>query len=109
MKKDYQTIWREADWCYQARTIIQGLNQFPQKAKIVLFIRHSQRSESNDAKELENLGLTNEGCEIAKIFGALLHKERKLRLFHSPSPRCVETAEKIHQGFRKIGGISEKP
>ncbi|MHA1294161.1 MAG: histidine phosphatase family protein [Promethearchaeota archaeon] len=107
MKKDYQTIWREADWCFQARTIIQGLNQFPQNVKIVLFIRHSQRKESNNAKELENLGLTRVGCEIAKIFGASLPKERKLRLFHSPSPRCIETAVKIQEGFQKIGGKSE--
>ncbi|MHA1147584.1 MAG: histidine phosphatase family protein [Promethearchaeota archaeon] len=107
MKKDNQTIWREAGWTFQARNIIQGLNQFPLNAKIVLFIRHSHRKESNNAKELKKLGLTSMGCEIAKIFGTLLPKERKIRLFHSPSPRCVETARKIQEGFQEIGGISE--
>ena len=86
MIRDYKTIWREADWTFQARNIVQGLKQFPQNAKIVLFLRHSHRKESNNAKELDRLGLTEIGCEIAKIFGKSLPKERPLRLFHSPSP-----------------------
>ena len=53
MIRDYKTIWREADWTFQARNIVHGLKQFPQNAKIVLFLRHSHRKESNNAKELD--------------------------------------------------------
>ena len=95
MKKDIQTIWRETDWSFQARRLIQGLNKFPHNAKIVLFLRHSHRKDSNDVTELENLGLTELGSEVAKIFGSSLPKQRLLRISRSPSPRCMETAEKI--------------
>ncbi len=107
MKNDCQTIWRDVDWCFQARILIEGLKKFPQNAKIILFLRHSHRKDSNDVKELENLGLTELGCEIAKIFGSSLPKQRPLRIFHSPSPRCVETALKIIEGYKKVGGVSE--
>ncbi len=107
MKKDFKTIWRDIDWSSQARKLIQGLYEFPLNAKIVLFLRHSHRKASNDVKELEHLGLTELGCEIAKIFGSSLPKQRYLRVFHSSSPRCRETALKIIEGFQKVGGVSE--
>ena len=104
MKKKYIDIWKNADWCFQARSIIQGLPKFHKNAKIVLFLRHSHRKSSNDPLELQKLGLTAKGYEIAKIFGTSLPKKRSLQIYHSPSPRCQETAESIVEGFRKIGG-----
>ncbi|MBN1801414.1 MAG: histidine phosphatase family protein [Candidatus Lokiarchaeota archaeon] len=106
MKKEYQSIWKESKWSFQARELIEGLRMTPQNAKIVLFLRHSHRKETNDAKELRTLRLTEMGREIAKIFGSLLPKEKRIRTYHSPSPRCVETAELINEGFREIGGKS---
>ena len=107
MKKDLKTNWMDTDWSFQARRFTQGLNKFPHNAKIVLLLRHSNRKDSNDVKELENLGLTELGCEIAKTFGSSLPKQRPLRILHSPSPRCVETALKIIEGFQKVDGVSE--
>ncbi len=107
MKKDFKNIWRDTNWSSQAKRLIQGLNQFPQNAKIVLLLRHSHRKESDDVKELESLGLTELGSKIANTFGSSLPKQRPLRLFHSPSPRCMETALKIIEGFQKVGGVSE--
>ncbi len=104
MKKKYFDIWKNADWCFQTRSIIQGLTKFHQNAKIVLFLRHSHRKSSNDPLELQKLGLTAKGHEIAKIFGTSLPRKRSLQIYHSPSPRCQETAESILEGFRKIGG-----
>jgi len=107
MKKEYIDIWKNADWCFQARSIIQGLTKFHKNAKIVLFLRHSHRKSSNDPLELQKLGLTAKGHEIAKIFGTSLPKKRSLQIYHSPSPRCQETAESILEGFRKIGRSSK--
>ena len=70
----------------------------------MLFLRHSHRKSSNDPLELQKLGLTAKGHEIAKIFGTSLPRKRSLQIYHNPSPRCQETAESILEGFRKIGG-----
>jgi len=105
MKNNIQYIWNNAEWTSQARSLIQGLNQFSQDSKIFVFIRHSHRKESLDANELEKLGLTELGCEIARIFGRSLPKNRALKLFHSPSPRCIETVQNIIEGFHETGGF----
>jgi len=107
MKEKYIDIWNNADWCFQARYIIQGLTKFHKNAKIVLFLRHSHRKSSNDPLELQKLGLTAKGYEIAKIFGTSLPRKRTLQIYNSPSPRCQETAESIFEGFRKIGGSAK--
>jgi len=104
MKNKYTDIWKNADWCFQARSITQGLTKFHKDAKVVLFLRHSHRKSSNDPSELQKLGLTAKGHEIAKIFGTFLPYKRSLQIYHSPSPRCQETAKGILKGFRKIGG-----
>ena len=104
MKNKYTDIWKNADWCFQARSIIQGLTKFHKEAKIALFLRHSHRKGSNDPLELQKLGLTTKGHEIAEIFGTSLPRKRSIQIYHSPSPRCQETAERILKGFRKIGG-----
>jgi phosphohistidine phosphatase SixA len=107
MNKEIKNIWENAEWTWQARKIIQGLNQFPQEANLFLFIRHSHRKESTDANELEKLGLTELGHEIANKFGKCLPKYRALKIFHSPSPRCRETTQYISEGFYAIGGRYE--
>ena len=100
MSKNFtEKIWEENTWTNQARNVIEGLNKFPSRSKIIILMRHSQRYEPklvnlNDLK-VANMELTPLGQEIAEKFGERLPIERIIRLFHSLSNRCKETAEKI--------------
>jgi len=98
IKKKYKYIWKTADWCFQARSIIQGLTKFHKNAKILLFLRHSHRKNSIDSLELQKLGLTAKGHEIAKIFGTSLPRKRSLQIYHIISTSPLNNT-KSHRGF----------
>jgi phosphohistidine phosphatase SixA len=104
---DVDKIWQEEDWTSDARTIIDNLNKFPEDSKIILVLRHSHRLEPEINEKLHKVRLTPKGHAIAKKFGENLPKNRAIRLFHSIIWRCEETAENIHNGFKRIGGKSE--
>ncbi|MHA2009007.1 MAG: histidine phosphatase family protein [Promethearchaeota archaeon] len=101
-----EEIWNQETWIEQARSIINGLDQFSLDSKIILLLRHSQRYEPEFIDENQNMELTPQGRKIAKYFGKKLPKTRKVRLFHSPVNRCKETAEQIHNGFEENRGKS---
>ncbi|TKJ23051.1 MAG: hypothetical protein CEE43_04870 [Promethearchaeota archaeon Loki_b32] len=101
---DINKIWKEADWPSQARQLINGLKKFPDDSKIILLLRHSQRNEPKEFDVDADLNLTNQGREIAKVFGENLPENKPIRFFHSKADRCKETAEEIFNGFKKIGG-----
>ena len=101
---DTNRIWQEANWPSEARQIIDGLKKFPNNAKIILLLRHSQRNEPEIFDVDADLNLTHQGREIAKIFGTNLPKDNFIRLFHSKADRCRETAEEIFNGVKEIGG-----
>jgi len=107
MEKNAKVIWNNAEWTKQARNIIQGIKKFPKESKIFIFLRHSQREHSNEASVLDKLGLTDLGSQIASIFGENLPISRLLKIYHSHSPRCIQTAHKICDGFQQVGGICE--
>lgn len=88
------------DWTIQSRKLIKAIKQFPKESKIILILRHSQRRESNNKKEIPKLGLTYQASEMAKEFGEGLPKYRPIKLFHSKLERCRVTAELILKGFK---------
>lgn len=101
---DINKIWKDADWPSEARQIIEGLKKFPDNSKIILILRHSQRNEPKDFDIDADLNLTLLGRKIAKIFGEKLPKDKPIRMFHSKTDRCKDTAEEIFNGFKEIGG-----
>ena len=103
---EVEKIWNESQWT-EAHQIINGLKQFKKDSKILLILRHSERDEIEDLKEMQNLKLTPNGHAIAKKFGEVLPKERSIRLFHSAISRCQETADDILTGFKTKGGIGK--
>ncbi|TFG09949.1 MAG: histidine phosphatase family protein [Promethearchaeota archaeon] len=107
MSQNIEAVWQTAEWTKQARNIISGIKLFPKNAKIFLFLRHSQREDSNDATVLDKMELTELGFDIARIFGTKLPTSRHLLLFYSHSPRCVQTAQAIIEGFYENGGRYE--
>ncbi|KON29522.1 hypothetical protein AC480_03035 [miscellaneous Crenarchaeota group archaeon SMTZ1-55] len=44
------------------------------------------------------------GRRLAREFGKSLPHSYSIRLFHSPIPRCKETAEYVRKGFQQTGG-----
>ena len=102
-----EEIWEQEDWANKARKIIDKLAEFPDDSKIILVLRHSHRNEPKALEDVNKLRLTPKGHAIAKKFGENLPKNRPIRLFHSIIWRCEETAENIHNGFKKVGGESE--
>jgi len=102
-----EEIWVQADWASQASNIINKLREFPEDSKIILVLRHSHRNEPKPKENVNKLRLTPQGHAIAEKFGECLPVSRPIRLFHSIIWRCEETAENIHNGFKKVGGESE--
>ena len=102
-----QNIWEELDWTIHTRKLIEGLVKFPENAKIILLLRHSEKNEVKSVWEPQELLLTPNGHQIAKRFGEKLPVERPIRIFTSHAPRCQETAEDIIEGFKIIGGKAE--
>lgn len=104
---DIEKIWNEGEWTEHARQIIDGLKEFPDNSKIILILRHSHRNEPTALEGSQKLRLTPQGHAIAKKFGENLPSSRSIKIFNSIIWRCEETANNIHEGFKKIGGISE--
>ena len=104
---DTEKIWKESEWTNEARQIIDGLKEFPDNSKIILFLRHSHRDEPTTLEGAQKLRLTAQGHAIAKKFGENLPRSRPITIFHSIIWRCEETASNIHEGFKSIGGVSE--
>ena len=76
--------------------------------KAILFMRHAERYEINDMRTSHKVLLTEQGKEDARDLGtSLAGKTDKIRFFHSPVPRCRQTAECVIRGFSENGGNAD--
>lgn len=101
---EFELIWNQQKWTKHARSLVEGLEQFPEDSKIILIIRHSHRNSIKSLNDMGDLRLTSIGHEIARLFGTKLPLNREVKLFYSPIERCVETAQDILTGFKSITG-----
>ena len=104
MFKDFENLWSNSDWTQEARSLIEGINKVANESKLIMFLRHSHRESIGNLEEMANLGLTEEGKEVAKIFGSKLPAKKTLDLYYSAIARCKETAECILEGYKQLGG-----
>lgn len=104
---DTKNLWEMLDWAIHARKLIEGLDNFPNDEKIIILLRHSERYEIDSVWKPQELLLTPNGHQIAKMFGEKLSIERSIRIFTSFAPRCQETAKDIIEGFKTNGGKAE--
>jgi len=84
--------------------LLAALAAMPESVPAVLFIRHAERYDIEQAAEPDAVMLTPAGEEAARAFGGRLPLARRLRVYHSPMPRCRVTAERIAEGFSAAGG-----
>ena len=76
--------------------------------KVSLLIRHAHRYPiPKGVIEHQNVPLTMKGRQLACEFGKKLPQSYSIRLFHSPIPRCKETAEYVLKGFQNTGGSAK--
>ncbi|TQR55825.1 histidine phosphatase family protein [Campylobacter troglodytis] len=91
-------------------SMIKNLKLVPSGVNAKLLLRHSIRPETNKMNDEVDfkLGLTREGKELASYFGRFLggHLDKDFKVNikgvkSSKSPRCIETAKKLLQGYGK--------
>ena len=104
MVTNYEEIWNGSEWTYEARSLIDGINKMSEEPNLIMFLRHSHRESIANVEEMANLGLTEQGKEVAKIFGCKLPLNKSLRFYYSGITRCKETAECVLEGFLQAGG-----
>jgi len=104
MAMDFGKIWLESGWTKEARLIIEGIKKFPAATNLIMFLRHSHREAILNVEHMANLGLTEQGKQIARIFGSKLPLDKSIRIYYSTVTRCKETAESIIDGFEDAGG-----
>jgi len=102
-----KNAWSEHEWTREAQEILKGIKLFPENSKIIVIVRHSHRLNAKDINDTPKMRLTPLGHDVAFQFGTLLPNNRPIRLFHSISPRCQETAEDILNGFENGEGKGE--
>lgn len=66
---------------------------------IAIMVRHAERYPINNMANALELLLTTKGKEDAFILGQNLSRFSPLAIYHSPVPRCKETAESIRDGI----------
>lgn len=104
MVNNFEEIWSESDWTKEARLLIQGFEEFSDNPNLIMFLRHSHRESITNVEEMANLGLTEQGKEVARILGGKIPTNKTIRLHYSAIPRCKETARNILRGFKDNGG-----
>ena len=71
-----------------------------------MMIRHAERYPILDWEKVDEPLLTDKGHADAFRLGQELAELDSVELYHSPSPRCRQTAEGIHTGIMQQNGRS---
>jgi broad specificity phosphatase PhoE len=91
----------KTQWGEPVLQLLSNLKPFSEPT--VMVIRHSERAKISTPDEIDSMGLTQLGREVAESFGRRL-PSCKYRLFISRNSRCRDTAEKIREGVMAVGG-----
>jgi len=87
----------------EGRSQLVDLLQLNRSSRLAVLIRHAARSNPID-DDYYHLPLLPEGVEASLEFGKRLPKGRLIKIYHSPVPRCEETAKHILEGASSVGG-----
>ena len=80
-----------------ADALAQALLGVPDRAGVIVLMRHSLRERPDDDAPGFAAPLTAAGVELARAAGAQLHRQ-PTRLVSSPAPRCIATARALALG-----------
>ena len=84
--------------CFRAASV-------PSFDHMVLLVRHAERSAITDIRSQSAAGLTDQGRSDSVVYGRMLaHRFVDVVVWHSPIPRCRETADLLIAGASELGG-----
>lgn len=83
--------------------VLAALGKVDGNGPCAIIVRHAARHPIKDIWHSLEVGLTEEGMNDARQFGASLLAFRQVRLFHSPAVRCRQTAERMMHGLEGNG------
>lgn len=83
------------------------LLSLPADSRAAVLMRHAEREAIEGISDTVTAALTDAGRKDARALGERLAERGPLRFYHSPVPRCAETAERIAEGALAVGGRAE--
>lgn len=95
--------WDSASWLREAKSLLRWIKE-REDSPTMLMIRHSERLEDLDVMGTVKAELTDGGHALAIDFGKRLPREKNAIVFHSPHIRTTQTAERIIEGLKGVGG-----
>ncbi|TFG31026.1 histidine phosphatase family protein [Candidatus Thorarchaeota archaeon] len=98
------TDWDTEEWTYAAKQLIEWVASVDSQQPLLLMFRHSHREILHTYEDTMGQGLTELGKRVSVELGRKIPTTRKVHIFLSVVPRCVETAEAISEGFSAEGG-----
>jgi len=75
------------------------LSKIENNKKVSILLRHSEREPIPKGEIGDDVNITLKGIEMAKKFGKELQKFEIKKIYSSPVKRCVQTSEKIAEGY----------
>jgi len=78
---------------------IEEFSELPNNKRVAVFIRHSDRDKIPDGEFGNEVPINEKGIANAMVFGECLKGYRVNKAYVSPVLRCVQTAEKIRDGY----------
>jgi broad specificity phosphatase PhoE len=87
------------EWGRAALNLLSRGSELIPNSPAALIIRHSERDEPDQFKDILKAKLTLRGQQAAFEFGRNLPANKKYVIYHSPIERCQVTAEQIHEGI----------
>ena len=82
-----------------------SISAIPRFDRLVLLLRHAERAAVTDLRSAAQVMLTEQGRADARSLGRLLGRRYgRASLYHSPIPRCRQTAEALADGAIEARG-----
>jgi|ERR1043165_8085574 broad specificity phosphatase PhoE len=81
--------------------LIEQLKLHPSNSRLALLIRHADRELIPTGEIGNEIPINKQGEQNSFAFGEKLKEHPVIKIFTSPIPRCVQTAEHISKGLGK--------
>ena len=98
-----ETVLKTVRWGAPALALLSHAKDLAPYAPALVMLRHSEREDVLEAKDLGGMPLNERGKQAAFEFGSGLPSDRVYHFYHSPFERCRQTVESIREGIKSQG------
>ncbi len=95
----------DVPWGTPAMALLAHAKHLVPRTAAIVMLRHSEREQLREVKDLGAMPLNERGKRTALEFGKQLPRDRSYHFFSSPLTRCRQTAEHIRDGVKQQGAI----